>query len=524
MLNIKNVLPITLLILASIGLISFFTVSHIQSLRKLNQNANEVSSYYYDEEESKRKIEEEIKLSKYHKAMQAHTIRHLSLSELEKEALENSNKNFRSLAESNLFDDVSIVDPNKDSFWSVTRWITLNLKQFSSSIVVYPYFYEYTPEGSENATTFKQGSYISLDPSELNPYKMGLKTNNTLSVQKARALFGSDIAILSVQGKFEDDDIIDYFYDGTDWCTYLHSLGKPNCLLNFDAFSEQKSKSSGETYVTKINQTDLLAGKLMNSGIPRFRILIIPDFLYGVYERLKNTLGEQGFKKIKEFYDKGGVIFATGKSGVLLEEVGLVKKNTYDQKQLLSVDDSQRSTAMTGCESTYNKAYKKDVNDFEKQMTCMTIANWMKVGLSTTYLTQKEDPSFTNIVKINPNQKSLSIANTDDFITKEISAEDKQKIALPLISFKNNDKEGSIFLMNFNPMLEGASRSIVFNLLALAMTKELYLTSKVNMALNSTITDLPIPAGEAGVNLQVKTTIKKSTSKYIAEKNYRQFK
>lgn len=507
MLNIKNVLPITLLILASIGLISFFTVSHIQSLRKLNQNANEVSSYFYDEEESKRKIEEEIKLSKYHKAMQAHTIRHLSLSELEKEALENSNKNFRSLAESNLFDDVSIVDPNKDSFWSVTRWITLNLKQFSSSIVVYPYFYEYTPEDSENATTFKQGSYISLDPSELNPYKMGLKTNNTLSVQKARALFGSDIAILSVQGKFEDDDIIDYFYDGTDWCTYLHSLGKPNCLLNFDAFSEQKSKSSGETYVTKINQTDLLAGKLMNSGIPRFRILIIPDFLFGVYERLKNTLGEQGFKKIKEFYDKGGVIFATGKSGVLLEEVGLVKKNTYDQKQLLSVDDSQRSTAMTGCESTYNKAYEKDVNDFEKQMTCMTIANWMKVGLSTTYLTQKEDPSFTNIVKINPNQKSLSIANTDDFITKEISAEDKQKIALPLISFKNNDKEGSIFLMNFNPMLEGASRNIVFNLLALAMTKELYLTSKVNMALNSTITDLPIPAGEAGVNLQVKTTI-----------------
>lgn len=39
------------------------------------------------------------------------------------------------------------------------------------------------------------------------------------------------------------------------------------------------------------------------------------------------------------------------------------------------------------------------------------------------------------------------------------------------------------------------------------MSKELYLTSKVNMALNSTLSDLPIPAGEAGVNLQVKTTI-----------------
>ena len=61
--------------------------------------------------------------------------------------------------------------------------------------------------------------------------------------------------------------------------------------------------------------------------------------------------------------------------------------------------------------------------------------------------------------------------------------------------------------MNFNPVLEGGNRNVVFNLLALAFSKELYLTSKVNMALNSTISDLPIPAGEAGVNLQVKTTI-----------------
>lgn len=87
--NIKNVLPITFLILASIGLISFLTVSHIHSLRRLNQNANEASFYYYDEEDTKRAIEEEIKLSKFHKAMEAHTIRHLSLSELEKEGLEN---------------------------------------------------------------------------------------------------------------------------------------------------------------------------------------------------------------------------------------------------------------------------------------------------------------------------------------------------------------------------------------------------------------------------------------------------
>jgi hypothetical protein len=244
MLNFKKVLPITFLILASIGLISFFTVSQIRSLRKLNQNSNELSFNYYDEKESKRAIEEEIKLSKYHKAMQAHTIRHLSLSDIEKEMLESTGKSFRSLEESNLFDDVGIVNPNKDSFWWISYWVTKTIKQFSSSIVVYPYFYQYSPDDSPNSTVnYTQGSYISLNPSELNAYKIGLKTNKTLSVQKSRALFDSDIAILSVLGQFDDEDTINYFYDGSDWCTYLVSIGKPNCLDNFDEFNETKTKN-----------------------------------------------------------------------------------------------------------------------------------------------------------------------------------------------------------------------------------------------------------------------------------------
>jgi hypothetical protein len=138
-------------------------------------------------------------------------------------------------------------------------------------------------------------------------------------------------------------------------------------------------------------------------------------------------------------------------------------------------------------------------------MACFSIAKWMKVGLSTTYLTKNPDPSFTTLIEIDPAQKNLSTANTEDFVTYPIKEEYKSN--LPLISFKNNAKDGQIFLMNFNPVFEKGNKNVVFNLLALAMSKELYLISKVNMALNSTLEDLPIPAGEAGVNLQVKTTI-----------------
>lgn len=490
------------------------TVSHIHSLRKLNQNANDISFYYYDEEESKRAIEEEIKLSKFHKAMQAHTIRHLTLSELEQEGLENSKKDFRSLEESNLFDDVAIVDPNKDSFYWITRWISANLKQFSSSIVVYPYPYEYSPDDSPNSTiTYKQGSYISLNPAELNAYNIGLKTNKTLSIQKARALFGTDIAILSVEGTFEDDDIIDYFYDGTDWCTYFANLGKGNCFGNFDAFYNQKTKNTQNTYVTKINETDLANGKLMTNDLPSFRILIIPDFLYGAYERLKNKLGSSGLAKIKDFFDKGGVIFATGKSGIILEDAKIVKDGTYDRTKLLSVENNDRKTVMTGCEGIYND----NINDFEKHLACLTVSTTTKVGLSTTFLTKTPDPGFTTLININPAQKDLSVSKTDDFVANPI--EEGEKKYLPLVSYRSNQKDGYVFLMNFNPMLSGGNTNIVFNLLALAMSKELYLTSKVNMALNSTITDLPIPAGEAGVNLQVKTTIHNLNDEPVTECN-----
>ena len=43
MLNKKNFISIVLISLASIGLISYFTISYINSLRKLNESANDLS-------------------------------------------------------------------------------------------------------------------------------------------------------------------------------------------------------------------------------------------------------------------------------------------------------------------------------------------------------------------------------------------------------------------------------------------------------------------------------------------------
>ena len=54
----------------------------------------------------------------------------------------------------------------------------------------------------------------------------------------------------------------------------------------------------------------------------------------GTYERIKESL-KDSMDKIVEFYEKGGIIICDGKSGILLEDIGLVEKGTYDRNKLL---------------------------------------------------------------------------------------------------------------------------------------------------------------------------------------------
>ena len=507
MLKIKNVNPIIFIILLIFGLISFITVLHIHSLRKLNRNANKIYLSFYDEESSKKAIEEEIKKGQLYKALQANTILHLNPNYPKEEDQKESKYILRHLEESNLFDNVALVNPVKGSFYFICRWIFERVKQFSSNIIVYPYSYDYNDDNSTNTTIhFEQGSYISLNPLELGK-ELGVRINKTLSIQKARAIYDIDIAILSVEGTFEGKEVIDYFYDGIDWCSYFSSLRKGDCYENYAAFDEAKKKDLTKTYITKLNTDDLLSGKLMNGNIPIFGILIIPDFLFGVYERLKSKLKQEGFNKIRQFYDSGGVIFATGKSGVLLEDIGLVKSETYDRNKLLFVDNYDRKTTTRGCEETFNKKFEKNADDFdfEKRMSCIAVhGQW--IGLSTTFLTKNPDDNFKVLININPNQKDLSITEMDSFITHLI--DEREKKYLPLLSIKKNSKNGQIYLMNFNPLFKGGNTNIVFNLIALAMSKELYMTSRVNLNLNnSELSDLPIPAGETGLNLEVNTIV-----------------
>ena len=488
MLNTKSILPI-LIILASILTISPREKGASELFPIIDLNDREA-------------VEEEIRKINQYKLIEGETIRHLSK---EPEDEEKSEK-LRSLAQHNEFEDVAIVDPATESYDKIGRWFTQSSNQYSSKIVLYPYKFNYNHQ-YENGTTFnkeyKQGGFIAIDPSDLNGFDIGLKTNETLSISKARALYDADIAIININGNYENLENINLFDEAVDWCTYFQTyLRRGTCYGEYKDFIKEKTAHPEKTFVTWINGKEINGGALINEdGLPRFGILIVPDYLLGA-EKL--ILGQLNTTKIQEYYKKGGVIFFSGKSGFLFQDNVLIKKGTYDGETLVTVDQNGRKISTKGCEETFSE-YSKDL-DFNKQLACASMNAKRKICIASTFLTENPDSDFTVLVKIDTDDVNLKGKIKQS--GKIFNLNDTQKSKLNLVSYKRNTKNGKIFLLNFNPVFEGGNRNILLNLIALSLSKELYFSSKVKMNIdNKDMPDLPIPAGEAGFNLEINSII-----------------
>ena len=513
MLNKKDILSIILISLVTIGLISYFTVSHINSLRKLNESSNDSSDIQpliFLDLNNKKTMEKIFQKIDHYKSIER-PIDHISPSTLLEE--EKEAKKLRNLEEWNTFEDVSLIDAATEPYYYIMRWIAVTAKQFTSNIILYPYsfLYKFGDESANNTEikNFTQGAFISLNPSELKSFNnIGRRTDGTFQAKKARAVFDADFAILSVE-YIRDYNYDEAFQDSIDWSTYFQTFyGKGTTLSSFQAFLEAKKANPTKTYATKINETDVINGNLLNNGLPRFGFLIISDYLLGTEDLIKSKLGEQGIQNIKNYYNQGGKIIVNGKSGTLLEDFGLMKKGVYNRKKLLSMNTEDRKAYIIGCDKLYGKIYEKDVDDFEKQLMCMSMNKWRAITLASTFKTVLNDTSFTSLINLNGNNKDLILTDVDDGLSTNLTQE--EKYYNPLVLFKKNNKNGQIFVLNYNPFISGGDRNIILNIIALALSKDLYMTSKVmlNTDVDANLVDnLPIPAGEFGFQIKISLII-----------------
>ena len=524
MLYKKDIFVLALITLISIGFISYFTVFHINSLRNLNELAKEKPGFepviFYDLNNKKIMDNIILKIRHYESIIKGPIIHldHEDSNNLEKEKAK-----LRSLAESNVFENTRLIDPNKDNYYYIMYWISQTAKQFSSNIILYPYSFNYSYINEENTSTirqFTQGAFISLNASEAEKYNhIGLNTQGTIATKKARAIFNSDFAILSIEFIL-DYNKIDVFQDLPDWNQFFGNYYGKTTQSNYSQFIESKTKDPSKTYVTTINENDIINGNLLNNGIPRFGLLIIPDYMLGTDTIIISKLTQKGIDNIVDFYNKGGKILVNGKSGTLLEDFNLMKKGVYNRKKLLNINNANRKVRTKGCEETFGKTYKENSNDFEKQVICMNIPYWREVTLASSFKSEAKDPNYATLINLDSSNNQLVITDTDDGLTYNLT--EKEKEYNPLFLFKKNNKNGNIYVMNYSPVMAGGERVLVTNTINLALSKDLYMTSNVKMNIDvdpDLKNNLPIPAGEFGFQLEINILIHNLDDKEMSAAN-----
>ena len=128
---------------------------------------------------------------------------------------------------------------------------------------------------------------------------------------------------------------------------------------------------------------------------------------------------------ILKFYNAGGKIVITGKSGALFEDIGIIAKGTYNKNRILNVETSNRQIGIKGCNETYNKVYNEKDDDFVKQLICTRSLFKKNVTLSTTFKTVKEDTSFETLIEVDSENPNLVTVDIEDGLSYSLGEEEK---------------------------------------------------------------------------------------------------
>lgn len=191
---------------------------------------------------------------RYYESIERGPVRHISPSDFEEEV---KSSKFRSLAESNVFmNNASFVHTNNADFPYTYGWVRigLGLENNDPNLYVYPYPFSHqfnVTDGKETTYLYPQGGYISTRTDYFkNTY--GSLSDRPFSFNRAKALFGTDIAILSIIGNV-GERLEELFQDSPDWCTYLTSSINIPCNENYDLFLEKKQNNPTRFFSSKLN-------------------------------------------------------------------------------------------------------------------------------------------------------------------------------------------------------------------------------------------------------------------------------
>ncbi|MCQ2819574.1 MAG: hypothetical protein MJ252_20110, partial [archaeon] len=391
------------------------------------------------------------------------------------------------------------------------QFLLKTIKPYTSNFIFYPYHFEYKyetekteEEEAQNKTiAYKQGAVIQLDPKDLkNSSVKNIITNATFDIEESRAIYDTDIAVLKITVYYEDF-LKDLFYESDSFYEYFGTyLGKFNTFLpNFEEYQKQKKTAPNKSLFVYLDHTEIGNKVLFDeNGLLRFKYLIVPDHFLGGETLIMSLFESSGAKAaIIDYVKRGGKLLVSGKSGVLLEDMGLMNSGSYNKRLLLYSYDSKKRATFKGCDSTIN-ATQADQPNYVLQTICNNFQSCKYIYSVTTYpMIKGKDSSFQTLINYNSDDSNLRMANTEDGIPRNLT--DDEKGYLPMVLHKAYGK-GEIIVFNANPSYDREYNSMLFNSVMYLLGQPVLLRGNVKL-LTKGNKEVQIPAGEEGLDLDV---------------------
>ena len=386
------------------------------------------------------------------------------------------------------------------------KFLMNSVKKEESKFILYPYPFNYTDQ-NDQIKSVTNGGFFALNESLLTGGKFEYLQNITsVQIGKAKGLYDIDVAILSHPYYYYGKDV-DLFTEVGLYCDYfvtqLYKL--TSCLYGKEEYLKFKSNYPNKGSVAYVNNSDLLNYTLFDEeGQLKFKLLIISDYLYGTEEVIiENCLKAEQINVIKKFRELGGHIIVSGKSGYLLELLGIFEPGTYNNSLTFHSFKKDRTNLIYGCEKIYKNS-PDEQPDFFKQLICMGYKN--RTYLNQAYIMKKIPENFESYINYTNEEKYIFYKkNGHPYKTNDTSINYNYLIISKEEKSEDGKLKGRMMIINGNPVRHMSYFEHVRNFILFAMSKNLIYDQKIIFSpTNSELDeDLPIPAGEEEVQLVV---------------------
>ena len=405
-----------------------------------------------------------------------------------------------------------IGSPTK-SVWSYINIFT-NIGKDRSKYILYPYAFKYKKKLEDGTIEEKEqnkGGFFSLSPGLLpseshNRYFENLKDISTVEISKSKALYDIDIGIFTYETKLNENPI-NLFSEADLFCTFFaQRLTKvAECTRDLSELKSFREEKPNKGAVFLISPTILKDSKFsFRNEENNFRLIIIPDHVFQTEDIIINAWGTEGVQKIKDFIDDGGNVLATGKSGYILEKLGIISNGFYKTDKYLyyfnqNKESDKSQVSLTGCEDIPSK-YASEQEDFFKQVMCMNFRN--KIYLTSAYtmdkakMEEKKELSIIMSIKSDDIGESLKykLENGED---QEIGEDN----FFPIVLTKQDEDKGRITIINGNLFVNtDYTFQLIMDPVFYSMGKNIIFDAYIKYS-EGIEEDIPIPGGEEGIRL-----------------------